>query len=131
MLTKPYGGRTWASLFPNVNNPLENREIRKDWRLGIHFRPITIPKEKGYFTVKMEIPGLKMEDFNVEIKSGELTITAETNEFLSKDNDKFLQEEVIRHFYKKVFKLPENVNSEEVNATFKDDVLILNLPLTS
>lgn len=128
MLTKPHGNRTWASLFPNVNNPLEDRQIKKDWRLGIHFRPVNVPRPERALTLTMEIPGLQMENFSVEVEDQTLTIIAETNEFVSKDEGNYIQEEVIRHFYRRVYDLPEDVNNEQIDASFNHDVLTLILP---
>jgi HSP20 family protein len=128
MLTKHAKPKSFTSLTPNVVNPLENREMLKDWRLKIHFPPVNVSKRKEWHIVRMAIPGLKKEDIKINVKANVLTISAEKEEKVKETNENYTHQEYNYRSFKRSFSLPENVDAEGLESKYKKGILVVRLP---
>jgi len=83
--------------------------------------------EDGY-EVTMDLPGLKPEDFNVELRHGDLWISGQRSH--EEEQSGKTWHRVERHFgeFRRVIRLGDDVNSEDVNAEYKDGVLRIHVP---
>jgi HSP20 family protein len=80
------------------------------------------------FVVRADLPGLRKEDVHVEVDDGVLTISGErTDEHEDDREDYYRSERSYGQFYRAI-PLPEGVNADKCDATFKDGVLEVNLP---
>lgn len=79
--------------------------------------------------VRADLPGLRKEDVNVEIDDGMLTISGQRSEEEVDDRDDFYRSERSYGEFYRALPLPENVSGESCEATFKDGVLEVTLPL--
>ncbi|NLI57520.1 MAG: Hsp20/alpha crystallin family protein [Clostridium sp.] len=82
--------------------------------------------EKEYI-VDAEIPGVKKEDINVELRDDTLTISIDRDEEVKDERDNYIRRErrygsVSRSFY------VENVVNDAVTAKYKDGILTIVLP---
>ena len=110
--------------------PLVMDQFLKDILGGTEYNTATIPpvniKESEIaFLLEVVAPGLKKENFNVEIDSELLTISSEIKE---EQESKFRRREFRTASFKRSFKLPENVNTEDINAVYQDGILTITLP---
>ncbi len=79
--------------------------------------------------IKLDLPGLKKEEVNVNFTDEGLVIEGErTHETEGKENEWITTERTYGRFYR-VVPLPEGVNYKEVKATFKDGVLEVTVPV--
>jgi len=80
------------------------------------------------FEVTLDLPGLKPEDFNVELRHGDLWISGQRSEEHEKSGKTWHRVE--RHFgeFRRVIRLGDDVNSESVSAEYKDGVLRIHVP---
>jgi HSP20 family protein len=83
--------------------------------------------EEGY-DVSLDLPGLKPEDFNVELRHGDLWISGQRHEEHEATGKTWHRVE--RHFgqFRRVIRLGDDVNPEGVNAEYKDGVLRVHVP---
>ena len=79
--------------------------------------------------VRADLPGLRKEDVNVEVEDGMLTISGHRSEEEIEDRDDFYRSERSYGEFYRALPLPENVTGETCEATFKDGVLEVTLPL--
>jgi HSP20 family protein len=79
--------------------------------------------------VRADLPGLRKEDVNVEIDDGMLTISGHRSEEEVDERDDFYRSERSYGEFYRALPLPENVSGESCEATFKDGVLEVTLPL--
>jgi HSP20 family protein len=79
--------------------------------------------------VRADLPGLKKEDVDVEINDGVLTISGERCDEREDTRDDFYRTERSYGQFYRAIPLPENVNAESCDATFKDGVLEVNVQL--
>jgi HSP20 family protein len=79
--------------------------------------------------IKVDLPGLKKEEVNVNLTDEGLVIEGErTRETESKKDEWFTTERTYGHFYRMV-PMPEGVNYKEVKATFRNGVLEITVPV--
>lgn len=72
------------------------------------------------------MPGVNVEDINIELIDNSLVIKGERKAD-SKDNDQFIRKERNDGVFHKSVKLPYDVDRDNVNASLKDGVLIIEL----
>jgi HSP20 family protein len=79
------------------------------------------------FVVRADLPGLKKEDVDVEIDDGMLTISGErTDEHEDNRDGYFRSERSYGRFYRAI-PLPDGIDAESCDATFRDGVLEVTL----
>lgn len=130
-LTKWNNGNSMTSLFDDVFT----RDLL-NWGLANHSTTnTTIPavniKETGdAFEVDMAAPGMRKEDFKVELDGNQLTISSEfesKNEM--KEGERFTRREFSYQSFQRSFTLPKNVvNIDQIEARYENGVLRLLIP---
>ena len=80
------------------------------------------------YTLKLDLPGLKKDDVKISFIDGKLSISGEsTQESVHKDSKCHRIERSFGKYYRS-FNLPENVQSDKINAEFKDGQLSILVP---
>lgn len=91
---------------------------------------INVKESDGEYTVELAAPGLKKEDFNVNIdRDGNLHIHMESKAE-HKDEDKkshYLRREFSYSKYEQTLLLPDDVDKDRIEAKVNDGVLTVNL----
>ena len=87
-----------------------------------------IYEKDAVYHIEMDIPGFDKKDIKVECDKGYLTITAQKEEKEEEHKDKnYIRRERRYGTYKREFYLGE-LDSEKINAEFKDGVLTVTVP---
>ena len=87
-------------------------------------------KENGSLVVRLEIPGVDPEkDIDVEVNNGRLCISAERKERSEKTEASFYRSEMRYGTFHREIALPAHATDEDVEATYKDGILEVRLPL--
>ncbi|OZB58035.1 MAG: heat-shock protein [Thiomonas sp. 13-66-29] len=116
---------TRAISFPRKSTTGEIATIA-DWSPQVDIAET--PKE---FTIKAEIPEVKKEDVKVSIDSGVVTIQGERKQEKEEKDKKFHRIERFYGSFSRSFSLPDNIDANAAQATFKDGVLSLQIPKTA
>ena len=86
--------------------------------------------EKGNeLYVRVELPGLKKEDVTLEIADSELTIKGERKTEKEEKEEGFYRSELNYGSFYRSIPLPEGIKIDLANATMKDGVLEVKLPI--
>jgi HSP20 family protein len=85
---------------------------------------IDVSKRGDQLVVHAELPGLNASDINIEVDHGTLTIAGERTQT---SGDKFHSERSYGSFYRAI-PLPENVDPDDITATFQNGVLEVTMP---
>ncbi|HXB24908.1 MAG TPA: Hsp20/alpha crystallin family protein [Gemmatimonadaceae bacterium] len=80
---------------------------------------IDVSKRDDQLVVRAELPGFNAKDVNVEVEGGTLTISGERQQSTS---DAYHSERSYGSFYRAI-PLPENVDPDQIKATFTNGVL--------
>lgn len=96
---------------------------------GVDWTPSLDITETGKTVeVRAELPGMERKDIDITLDGDMLVIKGEKkHETEEKDRSYHRVERSFGSFYRAV-RLPNDVKTEEIDATFKDGVLTVNLP---
>ena len=89
---------------------------------------VNIHESENEFLVDLAVPGMKKEDFNIEVENGILTISAEKKSEKNEEELKFSRKEFSYSSFKRTFTLPDSVNPDKIAASYENGVLALTLP---
>lgn len=89
---------------------------------------VDIIDEKDQIRIKADLPGLKREDIEVSADNGILTIKGEKKEEKEIKEKDYVRSERYYGAFHRSFSLPSGVDSQKVNASYKDGVLEVTLP---
>ncbi|MCR9251501.1 MAG: Hsp20/alpha crystallin family protein [bacterium] len=82
------------------------------------------------FELQFAVPGLKKEDISIDLEDGTLTVGGERKFEETKKEKNFHSVETRYGSFKRSFKLPENVAADKVEASYKDGILLIQIPKT-
>lgn len=89
---------------------------------------VNITERKGDYLVSMAAPGLKKEDFKIDVEGNLLTISSEKEEEKQETDEKYTRQEYSYSSFERSFTLPDEVNKDKIDARYQDGVLNLVLP---
>lgn len=107
--------------------------FKPDWNGGIQNFNTSVPavnireSETG-FALELFAPGLKKEDFNIEIEQRTLIISSEIQKEAKEDNEIYSRKEYSIKSFRRSFNLPETVNFDAIEANYENGILHLHLP---
>ena len=89
---------------------------------------VNITERKDDYMVSVAAPGLKKEDFKIDVEGNMLTISSEKEEEKEEKDEKQTRQEYSYSSFERSFTLPDEVNKDKIDAHYKDGVLELILP---
>ncbi|MBI3247927.1 MAG: Hsp20/alpha crystallin family protein [Deltaproteobacteria bacterium] len=90
---------------------------------------VDVSESADAFLFTVELPGMKPEDVNIEVKENVLTITGERAGLESKDGVHVHHRERPTGRFARAFRLHKPVDAEQVTATYRHGVLDVTVPL--
>lgn len=131
---------SWTSNWLDIDKSIEN--LRKDMEKAFASFPSvqfpSMPKmaqtscdvidEGKQFRVKMDVPGVKRDEINLEVTDNSLEISAEHKEESEQKKKNYLRKERSQVSYFRTLPLSENVVASKVKAKLIDGVLDVTLP---
>jgi len=104
---------------PRASSPATN---------GVWLPPVDVLESKDSFLIRAELPGMKKEDFNLEVKEGTLTLTGERKFEEPANGVEYHRVERVSGKFIRSFSLPQTVKSEEIKANYRDGILEVHVP---
>jgi len=91
---------------------------------------VNIRETDNAYEVEMAAPGMKKDDFKIELENNMLTISSEKSEERQEDGkDKYSRREFSYESFQRSFNLPkEVVDEDKIEAHYKEGVLQLTIP---
>jgi HSP20 family protein len=89
---------------------------------------VDILESKDAYILRAELPGMKKEDFKLELKDGTLTLNAERKSEKTVDGVEYRSVERVNGKFLRSFALPETVKHDGIEATYKDGILEIHVP---
>jgi HSP20 family protein len=104
----------------------ENGELT----IGSNRLALDIHEDNDNYTVVTEFPGVKADDIHVKVEGDMLHIEGEIPEqTVEKEDSKVVVQERRYGRYSRSVRLPKPVDTDKVDANYKDGVLTLTLPI--
>jgi HSP20 family protein len=95
------------------------------------FLPTTdLVETENQFEVTVDLPGLKPEEVNVELKNGELWISGKREEEKEEKGKTYHRIERRHGEFRRVLPLPHTINEKKIEAKFESGVLRITVPKT-
>jgi len=88
---------------------------------------VNVVESDDNFRIEVAVPGLNKKDFNIDIDKDVLTISAKKEVETKKEEGDYKLREFGFTEFKRVFHLPETVDSNNVKANLKNGILSLIL----
>jgi HSP20 family protein len=89
---------------------------------------VDVVEHPDHFTVECDLPGLDQKDIDISIASGVLTIKGEKKGERVNEKAKVYRKETWEGSFQRTVALPATVDAEKVEATYRDGVLVIELP---
>ena len=94
-----------------------------------NFMPsVDIAETENMYELHVAVPGMKKEDFKLDIKDHTLVISGERKWKEEKTERNFHRVESRYGSFSRSFTLPEDVKVENISAAYNDGILTLELP---
>lgn len=98
------------------------------WGRALTVPAVNITEDSNEYIVSLAVPGMKKDDFRIDVDGNMLTISSEKEETKEEKDKKFTRKEYSYSSFSRSFSLPEEVNKERIEARYEDGVLKLSLP---
>ena len=95
-------------------------------RKGLNVPAVNVAEGEKGFEIEVAAPGYEKGDFNISLDNNVLLIKAEKE--VSKEEKKMHRKEFEYASFERAFTLPENVDEEKIEASYKNGILKLFIP---
>jgi HSP20 family protein len=114
----------FEDLFKPWNELFDGRLFGKELKVPA----VNIAEHKDHYLVSMSAPGLKKEDFQIDMDGDILTISSEKEENKEEKDEKYTRKEYNYSSFSRSFTLPDGTDKEKVKAKYEDGVLKITVP---
>jgi HSP20 family protein len=80
------------------------------------------------YIIRAELPGVKKEEINVELKDGTLTLSGERKAEELTEGVEYRSVERVNGKFVRFVILPKTVNHDAIRASYKDGILEIHVP---
>lgn len=91
---------------------------------------VNVLEQKDSFEIQVAAPGIKKENFKIDLERNVLTVGSETREETEqKDSDgSFTRREFNYSSFSRSFTLPDSVDSDRIEAAYENGILKITVP---
>ena len=125
LLTKR--GDMHPSVFGNLFDDFFKDEMAMPSYLGNSIPAVNISEQKDKFKIDVAVPGMEKQDFKLNLDHNVLTISCEKRTEEEKKEESYTRREFSFNSFQRSFTLPESVDVEKIDATYKDGLLTIAL----
>lgn len=112
--------KPWNEWFDKSNTNL--------WGRAMTMPAVNITEHKDEYLVALAVPGMKKDDFKIDVDGNMLTISSEMEESKEEKDKKFTRKEYNYSSFSRSFTLPEEINKEKIDAKYENGILKISLP---
>jgi len=95
---------------------------------GVWAPVVDIYETDEKMVIKVELPGLKKEDIDIEVRDNTLTLKGERKFEKETKEENYHRVERAYGSFQRSFTLPSTIKQEGIEAAFKDGILEISLP---
>lgn len=96
--------------------------------IGNSLPAVNVKENDNNFELEVAAPGMKKEDFKIELDNNVLGISSESKSEDVEEKKKYTRREFSYRSFKRTFTLPGNVDAENIKANYSDGVLKIDIP---
>lgn len=124
-------GMSMTSLFDDLfNRDLLNWGLNNNSTTNTTIPAVNIKESKENFEVELAAPGMRKEDFKVELDGNQLTIFSEKRmEDEQSEENRYTKREFSYQSFQRTFQLPKDVvDADKIEARYENGLLHLLIP---
>ena len=115
------------NVFPSLINEFFNDDFGINFLNRSHSVPsVNSVENNDSFEIDLAVPGMKKEDFTIELNDKVLVISSETSNTM--ENDKMRLNEFNFSSFQRSFRVPDSVDLDKIKASYKNGILKIKLP---
>jgi HSP20 family protein len=88
---------------------------------------VNVSETEGEYHIELAAPGLKKEDFKINLDRNVLSISAEKKSEMNEDGKKYSKREYSYSSFVRSFALPDSADDAHIEAVYTDGVLRINV----
>ncbi len=118
-------------LFPSMFREFLDRDFFDASNMGFNdstMPAVNIKEGKDDFTVEVAAPGMKKDDFKIELDNNILVISSEKEDRQEEKDGQMTRQEFSYQSFKRTFTLPNTIEEKGIKASYKDGILNIVLP---
>ncbi len=89
---------------------------------------VNILEDEKKFLLEFAVPGMKKDDFKINLENQLLTISSEIKEENEETDKNYSRREFACNSFSRSFTLPKNIVADKINADYKDGILNISIP---
>jgi HSP20 family protein len=119
---------SFADRFNRALGTVTGRERDEETSLGAWMPPVDIIEDKEKITMTAELPGFREDQVDIQMEGGVLTIRGERKFEDEKEGRNFHRVERSYGQFVRSFTLPNNVDRDQIRASFENGLLKIEMP---
>ena len=92
------------------------------------YPPVDILESRDAYLIRAELPGMKKEDINLELRDGAVTLSGERKFDEPAAGVEYHRAERVAGRFFRSFYLPQTIKQEDMRATYRDGILEIHVP---
>ena len=112
--------------FSDVFDAIVNDSFLND-RLLTKVPAVNVAETENEFHIELAAPGLKKEDFKINLDKDVLSISVEKKAEAAEEGKKYSKREYSYKSFVRSFTLPDSVDHSKIDAEYTDGILKLNI----
>ncbi len=114
--------------YPDLLDSLFGKNVLNGSGLNGNVPAVNIVEKKEGFRLEIAAPGLKKEDFNLNLERNQLTVSSKKVQSSESTEEKYSVKEFSFKSFQRTFTLPESIDAGKVSASYENGVLQIQLP---
>jgi HSP20 family protein len=91
---------------------------------------VNIVEKQDHYEISLAAPGMKKDDFNIDVEGNLLTISAESQQRREEKDERHTRQEFNYTSFSRAFTMPDGVVRDKIDASYGNGLLRLMLPKT-
>ena len=89
---------------------------------------VNIREDEKNYILELAVPGMDKKDLKIDINEDVLTISSESKNEMEESKEGYTRKEFSYSSFVRSFYVPENVNSDQIQAGYKEGILTVSFP---
>jgi HSP20 family protein len=86
-----------------------------------------VEETENDYKIRVQVPGFAKEDIKIEFEEGILSIMGKVEDSQEENNDNYCRKEYKQSSFSRSFAVPEDADTETIDATTQDGILTIQL----
>ncbi|HEY4308709.1 MAG TPA: Hsp20/alpha crystallin family protein [Pirellulales bacterium] len=133
---EPHARRRWLEPFASLREEFGDlatnflTDVSEAWPRGLMVPSLDVSESNGAIEVRMDLPGIKAEEIDVQLTDNILTVSGQRREEKEEKGKTYHRVERHHGSFSRTVALPCSVDEAKVDAQYKDGVLTIKIPKT-